>query len=128
VSTRARNIKNDALRFLLAGSLNTALTSVAYFLCAIFLKPTTAYVIAWVIGIVFVAIVYPDRVFLGGRNDLASRLLLVALTTTAFFSGLVALDFLVRLTGDHRIAFLMTLFITVVINFFGGRFISRQKN
>ena len=115
----------DGLRFLAAGAINTALTATVYFLCLPFTSPTGAYAIAWLVGIGFVMIVYPDRVFVGGRRTWRARLLFGALTVAVFLVGLAALRWLVGAFGDPHIAFLMTLVLTTALNFLGGRSIAK---
>jgi len=115
----------DGLRFLAAGAINTALTAAVYFLCLPYMSPTAAYAIAWLVGICFVMIVYPDRVFVGGRRTWRARLLFGALTLTVFLLGIVTLRWLVQSTGDARLAFLVTLVLTTALNFLGGRAISK---
>ncbi|MCX7302992.1 MAG: GtrA family protein [Hyphomicrobiales bacterium] len=114
----------DALRFLVAGAVNTALTAAIYFVGLPFMSPAFAYSIAWVVGICFVMIVYPERVYVGGSRSSRTRLLFGALAVAVFFVGLVTLRLLVAAIGDPRIAFLMTLAITTVLNFLGGRALS----
>lgn len=126
MGARATSFRNDALRFLVAGGLNTALTSAVYFLAALTLTPPLAYAIAWAVGIVFVGIVYPDRVFPGGQSGIADRTWLVASTATVFFLGLVAFNFLLVATGDHRVAFVLTLLLTMSMSFLAARFILRR--
>jgi len=126
-SRRPDGVAADGLRFLVAGAINTALTAAVYFLCLPFISPAVAYAIAWLVGICFVMIVYPNRVFLGGRRTLRARLLFGALTVAVFLVGLVALRFLVQSIGDARIAFLITLALTTALNFLGGRALSRGR-
>jgi len=125
---RPDGVAADGLRFLVAGAINTALTAAAYFLCLALMSPAAAYAIAWLVGICFVMIVYPNRVFLGGRRTLRARLLFGALTLAVFLVGLVALRLLVQSTGDARIAFLITLALTTALNFLGGRALSRGRS
>jgi len=117
----------DGLRFLAAGAINTALTAAVYFLCLPFMSPTASYAVAWLVGIGFVMIVYPDRVYIGGRRTLRARLMFGALTVAVFVVGLVTLRWLAQSTGDARIAFLMTLVLTTALNFIGGRALSRSS-
>lgn len=117
----------DGLRFLAAGTINTALTAAVYFLCLPFTSPTGAYAIAWLVGIGFVMIVYPDRVFVGGRRTWRARLLFGALTVAVFLVGLVTLRWLVQAGSDARVAFLVTLVLTTALNFVGGRVLSRGR-
>ena len=71
-------------------------------------------------------IFYPDRVFVGGNNSPKARLMLGAVTIGVFLIGLALLQLLIRLTGEARIAFLLTLAVTTVINFVAGRTLLRR--
>lgn len=63
-------MRADAVRFLVAGSLNTALTSLVYFAGLAVLPSGLSYAIAWLAGLLFVMVLYPERVFPGGRTAL----------------------------------------------------------
>lgn len=126
MQARVRSAGGDVLRFLLAGGINTILTSAVYLLTAMVLTPTVAYAVAWCMGLLFVAVVYPDKVFPGGRNDIRSRLLLVVSTVSVFLVGIATLRALVSLTGIHQIAFFVTLAFTTCLNFVLGRLILRR--
>lgn len=121
-------IAADGLRFLAAGAVNTALTVAVYFVSLPFMSPSAAYAAAWLVGIGFVMIVYPDRVFVGGRRTLRARLSLGALTVVVFLVGLFTLRWLVQAGSDARIAFLLTLVLTTALNFLGGRMLSRGRS
>jgi putative flippase GtrA len=118
----------DALRFLAAGAINTGLTAAVYFAGLPFMPPTAAYALAWGVGLCFVMIFYPDRVFVGGRRSLRTRLLFGALTVAVFLVGMVTLRLLVPIFGDARIAFVVTLALTTGLNFLGGRALSRGNS
>ena len=114
---RDKLIVHDGIRFLVSGCVNTALTSGVYFLGTIFVSPSIAYTLAWLVGLTFVAVVYPDIVFPGGRRGISDRLFLVALTISVFLVGFALLRFLIERLGDHRIAFIVVLATTMILNF-----------
>jgi hypothetical protein len=60
-------LAGDALRFAIAGILNTSLTLLAYQLFLFVMPRQGAYALSWVCGIVFVLVFYPSQVFTGGR-------------------------------------------------------------
>lgn len=126
-SRPADGVAADGLRFLAAGAINTGLTAAVYFMGLPFMSPSVAYAVAWLVGIGFVMIVYPDRVFVGGRRTWRARLLFGALTMAVFAVGLVTLRWLVEAGSDARIAFLGTLVLTTTLNFLGGRAISKGR-
>ena len=121
------HVGSDAVRFLVAGGLNTALTTLVYFAGLLVASPAVSYTIAWLVGLAFVMIFYPDRVFVGGDNSLKARLMLGAVTIGVFLIGLGLLQILIRLTGEARIAFLLTLLATTAINFVAGRTLLRRS-
>ncbi len=120
------HVGSDAVRFLVAGGLNTALTTLVYFAGLLLASPGVSYTIAWLVGLAFVMIFYPDRVFVGGDNSPKARLMLGAVTIGVFLIGLALLQLLIRLTGEARIAFLLTLVATTAINFVAGRTLLRR--
>ena len=119
-------MRADIVRFLIAGFINTGLTSLVYFGFAQLIHPSYAYIIAWGLGIVFVAIVYPDKVYVGGKTDRGSRLKIATATFFTFAIGLVTLN-LVMLLSNYIIAYGVTLMVTTVVNFFLYRLILRPK-
>ena len=111
----------DAARFLVAGALNTALTTVVYFVGLLIASPGVSYTVAWLVGLVFVMAFYPHRVFVGGDRSLRARLMLAAIVIAVYLIGIVLLRLLIALTGDPRLAFVVTLAATTVVNFILGR-------
>jgi putative flippase GtrA len=120
------HVGSDAARFLVAGGLNTALTTLVYFAGLLLASPGVSYTIAWLVGLAFVMVFYPDRVFVGGDNSLKARVMLGAVTVGVFVIGLGLLQVFIQLTGEARIAFLLTLVATTVINFVAGRTLLRR--
>jgi len=116
----------DGMRFLVAGGLNTALTTLVYFAGLMVASPGVSYTAAWLVGLVFVMVFYPDRVFVGGDNSVKARLMLGAITIGVFLIGLGLLQLFIRLTGEERIAFLLTLVTTTALNFVAGRTLLRR--
>jgi len=120
------HVGSDAVRFLIAGGLNTALTTLVYFGGLLVASPAISYTTAWLVGLAFVMVFYPDRVFVGGDKSLKARLLLGAVTVGVFLIGLGLLQVFIRLVGEPRIAFLLTLVATTAINFVAGRTLLRR--
>lgn len=120
------HVSSDAVRFLVAGGLNTALTTLVYFAGLLVASPGVSYAIAWLIGLAFVMVFYPDRVFVGGDNSLKARLMLGAVTIGVFVIGLGLLQVFIRLTGEARLSFVVTLIATTAINFLAGRTVLRR--
>ncbi|TPN41025.1 hypothetical protein FKO01_01120 [Mesorhizobium sp. B2-3-3] len=119
-------IGGDAVRFLVAGGLNTALTSAVYFAGLIVLPSGLSYALAWLAGLVFVMVFYPDRVFPGSRTGLTDRLAIGATIAVVFVVGLVSLHVLQAILQNNVMAFMLTLATTTVLNFLFSRWILRR--
>ncbi|WP_181167057.1 GtrA family protein [Mesorhizobium sp. B2-8-3] len=123
----ADRIGSDAIRFLAAGGLNTALTSAVYFAGLTILSPGVSYTIAWLAGLAFVMVFYPDRVFPGGRTGLPDRLAVGGSVVAVFVAGLVSLHLLERALQSRGAAFFATLVVTTMLNFLVSRWILRRR-
>jgi hypothetical protein len=120
-------LASDAGRFLGAGIVNTVLTLVAYQLLLFVFSATVAYAITWVLGIAFVALVYPSRVFQGGRNTPAARMMTVAVYVFSFGIGVAVIQLLTITFGMERIAILAALAVTTCFNFLAMRTVLRAR-
>lgn len=123
---RNARLRRDGARFLVAGLVNTGLTLLVYQLLLFALPPALAYAGAWGAGLVFVALIYPDRVFEGGRRDARSRLAVAASYVGVFLSGLVVLALLERAGLSPRLAILLVIVWTTLLNFMLSRMILRR--
>lgn len=126
-----KNISNspkyDAIRFLIAGGLNTLLTLIAYQIALGWFSERVSYSLAWILGLVYVAVVYPDRVFVGGRQDRLSRLLIVLSYVASYFIGLLVLAQAVDIGVHRRFAIFVSLAVTTVLGFLSSRFLLRRS-
>ena len=122
----ADRIGGDAVRFLVAGGMNTALTSLVYFAGLTVLPSSLSYVLAWLAGLVFVMVFYPDRVFPGGRSGFADRLAIGGAIAVVFLIGLLSLHILQNALQNNVVAFISTLAITTTLNFLFSRWILRR--
>lgn len=121
-----RHLRGDAIRFVIAGVANTGLTLVVYQVLLFALSPSLAYIAAWLAGLVFVAMVYPDKVFKGGRQSAGDRLLLAVCYCAVFLSGLLLLQALQALGHSPRLAIFVVIITTTLINFFLSRGVLRR--
>ncbi|CAN7157906.1 hypothetical protein [Mesorhizobium sp. LjNodule214] len=119
-------VGGDAFRFLVAGSLNTALTSLIYFAGLSVLPSSFSYGLAWLAGLVFAMVFYPDRVFPGGRTGFADRLAIGGSIAVVFLIGLLSLHVLEGVLQNNAAAFFVTLATTTVLNFLISRWILRR--
>lgn len=122
----ADRIGADAVRFLAAGGLNTALTSIVYFAALSIFPPVVSYSMAWLVGLAFVVVFYPDRVFPGGRNGFTDRLAVGSSSVAVFVVGLAILYFLGQVLQSHAVTFFATLAITTMLNFLASRCLLRR--
>lgn len=120
-----RVLTGDGLRFLAAGGFNTLLTLAIYQLLLFAMPDWAAYALSWAAGLAFVVIVYPDRVFAGGRRDAQARVRLGATYAALFLFGLVALRALGAAGVPPRLSILAVLVLTTGANFMLGRLILR---
>ncbi|RFC63649.1 GtrA family protein [Fulvimarina endophytica] len=117
----------DALRFLVAGGLNTLLTFLIYQLALFLVSPSLAYGLAWLCGLAFVMVFYPSRVFAQKNTQLRNRLALAATYLIVFFVGLATIDILSRLGMPPRYSIIFAIVVTTVSNFVCGRFLVRRE-
>lgn len=108
---------SDAGRFLGAGLVNTALTLVIYQVLLFWLPATVAYAGAWLVGLAFVALVYPSHVFKGGRTGNEARVATSVIYLLGFVIGLATVKFLDTMFGAERLAVFGALLITTIFNF-----------
>jgi putative flippase GtrA len=121
------SVTADAARFLAAGGVNTVLSVGIYQIALFAVSPGLAYSIAWVSGIGFLIVVYPEHVFIGGRRGAYDRVLLAACYVAVFAAGFSLLGKLVIVTGAPRLAIIVTVTSTTVLNFVLSRSILRRR-
>ena len=103
-------------RFIAAGALNTVIT-LAVFYCLLLTTPYgLAYAVSWVIGLAFIATVYPQHVF-RTAGHIASRVLIVAIYLMVFGIGLITLKALAVIGIPPTVAILLVLFLTSIVNY-----------
>lgn len=116
----------DLARFVVAGGLNAGLTVLVYQALLFIMPHHLAYAITWVLGIGFVMIVYPSRVFPEGRKRLADRLALGASYVAVFLCGLAVLEALTRAGMPPRIGIFLVMIATTATSFVAGRLLLRR--
>lgn len=123
---KQQSILADGARFLVAGGINT-LISLAVYQAALFISPpTVAYGVAWLSGLIFLVIFYPQVVFPRGNNSPKHRALLALSYLTIFLAGLLLLRFIVAYTAAPRVAIFAAVACTTTLNFFCSRAILRH--
>lgn len=121
------DMAGDSLRFVVAGVANTGLTVFAYQVLLYFTSSQLAYGFSWLLGLVFVAVVYPERVFVGGRTDFTARMVLLLLYAGLFVLGIILMGFLEGLGVPSRLSIFIVVGCTTLINFLAGRFWLRRS-
>jgi hypothetical protein len=122
----AKDLVNDAGRFFGAGAINTILTLLIYQALLFGMSPVVAYSATWIIGLVFVALVYPTHVFKGGDPSKIAQILTVGVYIIGFGIGLATTKVFSRTLGMDRLAIFVTLIVTSLFNFFAMRLILRR--
>jgi hypothetical protein len=125
---RLEGWSGDGVRFVLAGAANTLTTLAAYQLLLFIAPAWLAYSASWILGLLFVVVFYPSRVFAGARRDLAARLWLGASYVAVFLVGLAALRLLEAGQVPPRLAIFAVLALTTVSNFLLGRFVLKPPS
>jgi putative flippase GtrA len=117
-------------RYLVLGAANTLSTMAVYQLLVTILSPAVAYALAWLVGLVIVAVAYPKIVFrvTGGW----ARGGAIAITYAGVFAvGLLLIALLESIRVPSRLSILFVLPVTTTMSYFGSRlaiaFTSQQK-
>ncbi len=110
----------EIFRFLLAGFANTLLTMTVFQALVTLVTPPIAYSIAWLGGLLFVAIVYPTSVFRVKRTWIGGAALALVYATV-FVIGLLLIQLLGTIHVNPRLGIFMVLIATTGLNYFGSR-------
>jgi hypothetical protein len=116
---------SDAVRFVAAGIVNTVLSFLAYEAALHWLRPTQAYAVGWLVGLMFLIKFYPERVFVGGYTAWTRRLWLAVTYIGVFALGVVTLDAVVSWTSAPTFAVIVTIGVTTTLNFVLSRALLR---
>ena len=117
----------DALRFLIAGGLNTALSYLVYILLLLLVSYQWAYALSWVFGLLLVVVLYPSKVFVGSKNSRKKQMLVVAQYIVVFCLGLGVLSLLVTSVKIPAAwAAVAVMCFTTTVNFIFMRFLYRN--
>ena len=115
-----RSLFAEICRFLLAGSANTLLTMTVFQALVTLVTPLIAYSIAWLGGLLFVAIIYPTSVFRVKRSWLGGAALALVYATV-FVVGLLLIKLLGALQVNPRFGIFIVLIATTGMNYLGSR-------
>ncbi len=120
MSTEApRSLRASALRFVVAGGLNTLVTGIALSLLARVIDPRLAYTIVFALGIAISVALAGGFVF-GVRMTTRLAVLYVAMYVTVYLIGLAAVSIAVHAGMPDSWSGLVVL-VTAPLTFIGGR-------
>lgn len=120
-----RSLLGQAARFGIAGAANTALTVLAYQALLLVLPATASYAIAWALGLLFVALVYPSKVFRARDVSLLLRAKVIGVYLVGFLLGLAIVAAIEARWEADRLAIFAALAVTTVFNFLAMRAVTR---
>lgn len=117
----------DGFRFILAGGVNTLLTLGVYQLCLVFLSHNLSYATSWLVGILYLILVYPTKVFPGGSTSLKKNTTVVAVYLMVFLVSLWTLEKVVDYGIHKRLAIFLVLIVSATLNFLLMRLVYRGR-
>ena len=128
IKIKPTNFVGDAIRFLLAGGLNTVLSYLVYLLLNMVVSYQVAYALSWLFGLLFIIVFYPSKVFVGSENSKKKIALLILQYVFVFVCGLQCLMLMVGYLGlSEALAALFTTVFTTGLNFILMRLLYRKK-
>lgn len=113
-------MKNELLRFLAAGGVNTLFTLLIYQALLSLFSAELSYIISYFLGLVYIYFVYPNKVF--NVNNRKAGLISVLV----YLSSLSIGTFIVSLSYNDRLAIFLAIMATTIYNFLLMRFIIRR--
>jgi putative flippase GtrA len=124
---KSKTVVKDAVRFLIGGGFNTAISYLAYLFFLLFTHYQIAYALSWVVGLLIIVIFYPSKVFVGSQNSWKKTALLIGQYILVFFCGLQCLKALVVYVDvSEQVAALFTMVLTTLLNFLLMRLLYRS--
>lgn len=123
---KANGLLGEVIRFILAGGFNTLLTLGVYQLALFFIPHNFAYAISWLVGIGYLLIVYPTKVFPGGQTSPMRNVMVVLIYLSVFTLSLWCLERLVGIGIHERVAIFVVLVFSSSINFVLMRMVYRK--
>jgi putative flippase GtrA len=123
-----RSTRLAALRFLMLGGSNTAITLVLFAVLARIMRPSFAYTVVFALGLAYTTALTGRFVF-GARTTRRSSLLFSGWYLLVYAVGLGVVQTL-QIVGVHSpdLLALLTVVVTAPLNFLGGRWIFRARS
>jgi putative flippase GtrA len=109
---------SEIVRFIVAGSANTLFTLAIYEGLLFVVPYGSAYAVSWICGLLFAAIVYPNRVFRTPDTPILTRIGAPAVVSLmVFFVGTAMLHLLQKVDIDPRVGIFVVLPITASLGY-----------
>lgn len=122
---KGEQLAADGIRFILAGATNTILT-LGFYQVALFILPhNISYALSWVLGVLFLIIVYPTKVFPGGSASSGRIVAAIAIYVSVFAVSLWTLELAISFGLHERLAIFVVLALSASLNFMLMRLIFR---
>lgn len=109
-------MSGDFVRFIIAGTLNTAATILLYYILLYVFNPTAAYIVSWLVGLAGVIAFYPSFIFRRAPTAGARFAVLIAYGITLGISTLL-LKLLIVFNLPPEWAIYPTTAAGIIINF-----------
>ena len=120
-------IVGDGIRFIVAGAINSLITVILYQLLLGYFSHSYSYALSWIIGMMFLIVVYPSKVFRVENSGLKNSLLTIFVYIATFYFGLKLLDYLVLKDIHPRLAIFLVMGCIALINFLLTRKIYKKN-
>jgi putative flippase GtrA len=123
-----KGLTSDGTRFVVFGLLNMVLSLALYQVLLFIMPASAAYAITWVIGIAFVAILYPAIVFSGVRQSWNNSAITATIYVCSFVLGSTVIVLADRSHPGNRLSIFAALTLTTIFNFLAMRLLLRREN
>ena len=120
-------IVGDGIRFIVAGAINSLITVILYQLLLGYFSHSYSYALSWIIGMMFLIVVYPSKVFRVESSGLKNSFLTIFVYIATFYFGLKLLDYLVLKDIHPRLAIFLVMGCIALINFLLTRKIYKKN-
>jgi hypothetical protein len=123
-----KRLTGDGFRFVVVGVINMLLSTSLYQMFLFVMPPNFAYAFIWVIGITFVAIVYPAVVFAGVRHSRRNFAVTVVVYLCSFLLGSMVIALAESSYPENRQSIFAALILTTIFNFVAMRFFLQRED
>ncbi len=110
-------ISSDARRFVIAGILNSLFSVGLYQLLMFIMSAIAAYTLTWIIGVVLVAMIYPNWVFSDVKQDFRNSIITVLVYVLGFLIGSTVIYLSDIIWFENRFSVFFALSLSATWNF-----------